>query len=290
MKPSKLAKRFIVDRPERFKLSDIDPGDTAGLDKDTAKTQLGELTERLVDLQQRLYAEDKWAVLVVLQGVDASGKDGTISHVFNGLNPQGCIVHAFKAPTPDELDHDFLWRAALRLPRRGDFGVFNRSYYEETLVVRVHPEFLAKQRLPPTRTPKEIWRERFEDINAFERHLVRSGTVVLKFHLRISKDEQKQRLLERLDDPSKRWKFAMQDIAERKLWDRYMDCYEDMIRATSTPEAPWHVVPADHKWLARVSVASVIVETLDKLNLAYPKFDGKALREMERMRKALKSE
>jgi PPK2 family polyphosphate:nucleotide phosphotransferase len=290
MKKKELATHFRVEEPKQFRLEQCDPGETGGFDKETAEGILADLTKSLTDLQERLYAEDKWAVLIILQGIDAAGKDGTIKRVLGGLNPQGCVVHPFKAPTPEELDHDFLWRAAMRLPPRGDFGVFNRSYYEEALVVRVHEDLLHKQRLPEGLISKRIWSERFEDINAFERHLTRSGTVVIKFHLRISKEEQKERLLQRLEDPSKRWKFSMDDIAERKLWDRYMEAYEDMIRATSTPEAPWHVVPADHKWFARLVVAKVIVETLDKLNLAYPKFDGKALREMKRMRKALKDE
>jgi PPK2 family polyphosphate:nucleotide phosphotransferase len=290
MKKKALATHFRVEKPRQFRLDQVDPGETGGFNKDKADAILADLTHRLTDLQERLYAEDKWALLIILQGADAAGKDGTIKRVLGGLNPQGCVVHPFKAPTQEELDQDFLWRAGKRLPPRGDIGVFNRSYYEEVLVVRVHEEYLAKQRLPAERVTKHIWSERFEDINAFERHLTRSGTVVVKFHLRISKEEQKQRLLERLDEPSKRWKFSMQDIAERKLWDRYMAAYEAMIQATSTPEAPWHVVPADHKWFSRLVVASVIVDTLDRLNLAYPKFDGKALREMKRMRKALQEE
>ena len=241
-------------------------------------------------MQERLYAENSWALLIILQGIDAAGKDGAIKHVMAGLNPQGCIVHPFKAPTADELDHDFLWRAAARLPPRGDIAIFNRSYYEEVLVVRVHDDLLEKQRLPTKLVTKQIWKQRFADINDFERHLVRNGTVVIKFHLRISKEEQKRRLLARLDEPAKRWKFSMGDLAERKLWDRYMDAYEDMIRNTSTAEAPWYVVPADNKWFARLVMSTVIVDVLDRLDLEYPKFNGRALRGMKRMRKALEAE
>jgi PPK2 family polyphosphate:nucleotide phosphotransferase len=206
-----------------------------------------------------------------------------------GLNPQGCVVHPFKVPTIEELDHDFLWRAAARLPPRGDIGIFNRSYYEEVLVVRVHDDLLEKQRLPANLVTKRIWKQRFGDINAFERHLVRNGTVVIKFHLRISKEEQQRRLLARLDEPAKRWKFSMADLAERKLWDRYMDAYEDMIRGTSTADAPWYVLPADNKWFALV-MSTVIIDVLDRLDLEFPKFDPSALRDMKRMRKALETE
>ena len=286
----KLPKRFRVERPERFRLRDFDPAETAGFTKDTAEGILAKHTPRLADLQARLYAENSWALLIILQGIDAAGKDGAIKHVMSGLNPQGCIVHPFKAPTADELDHDFLWRAAARLPPRGDIAIFNRSYYEEVLVVRVHDDLLEKQRLPSELVTKRIWKERFAGINAFERHLVRNGTAVLKFHLRISKEEQKRRLLARLDEPAKRWKFSMGDLAERKLWDRYMDAYEDMIRNTSTAEAPWHVVPADNKWFARLVMSTVIVDVLDRLDLEFPKFDKPALRGMKRMRKALEAE
>ena len=286
----KLAKRFRVEKPGRFRLRDFDPAETAGFTKDRAEAILAKHTPRLTDLQERLYAENSWAVLIILQGIDAAGKDGAIKHVMAGLNPQGCIVHPFKVPTADELDHDFLWRAAARLPPRGDIAIFNRSYYEEVLVVRVHDDLLAKQRLPAKLVTKRIWKERFADINAFERHLVRNGTVVIKFHLRISKEEQKRRLLARLDEPAKRWKFSMDDLAERKLWDRYMDAYEDMIRNTSTADAPWYVVPADNKWFARLVMSTVIVDVLDRLDLAFPKFDRPALRGMKRMRKALEAE
>jgi len=241
-------------------------------------------------LQELLYAENSWAVLIILQGIDAAGKDGAIKHVMSGLNPQGCIVHPFQVPTADELDHDYLWRAAARLPPRGDIAIFNRSYYEEVLVVRVHDDLLAKQRLPAKLVTKRIWTERFADINDFERHLVRNGTVVIKFHLRMSKEEQKRRLLARLDEPAKRWKFSMDDLAQRKLWGRYMDAYEDMIRNTSTADVPWYVVPADNKWFARLVMSTVIVDVLEGLDLKYPKFNGRALRAMKRMRKTLEAE
>jgi PPK2 family polyphosphate:nucleotide phosphotransferase len=290
MNHAKLTKRFRVEKTGRFRLIDFDPAETAGFTKDRAEGILTKHTSRLTDLQERLYAEDSWALLIILQGVDAAGKDGAIKHVMSGLNPQGCVVHPFKAPTADELDHDYLWRAAARLPPRGDIGIFNRSYYEEVLVVRVHDDLLRKQRLPAKLVTKRIWKERFADINAFERHLVRNGTVVIKFHLRISKEEQKRRLLARLDEPAKRWKFSMADLAERKLWDRYMDAYEDMIHGTSTADAPWYVVPADNKWFARLVVSTVIVDVLDRLDLEFPKFDRPALRDMKRMRKVLRTE
>jgi PPK2 family polyphosphate:nucleotide phosphotransferase len=289
MKHAKLIKHFRIDDPKRFRLADFDPGDTAGLDinKAEAKTILADDIEHLTGLQQRLYAEHRRAVLVVLQGIDAAGKDSVIKHAMSGLDPQGCEVHPFKAPTSEELDHDFLWRAARRLPGRGRIGIFNRSYYEEVLVVRVHKELLDAQHLPPEVVGRKLWKQRFKDINAFERHLVRSGTTVIKFHLRISKAEQKRRLLERLDDPAKRWKFAEGDIAERKLWDRHMAAYEDMIRNTSTPEAPWYVVPADNKWFARLVVAGVMVDVLERLRPEFPKIDRAGLRKMKQIRKAL---
>ncbi len=272
MNLGKFIKRFRVDRPETFKLSSIDPSDTGGfgIDKDQAKEMLADRAKHLANLQERLYAQDKWAVLMILQGMDAAGKDSIVEHVLYGVNPLGCEVHSFKAPTSDELEHDFLWRVAQRLPQRGRIGIFNRSHYEECLVVRVHPEILAKQKLPPRLVTRNIWKERFEDIRAFERHLVRNGTVVLKFHLRISKEEQRQRFLDRLDDPDKRWKFNMGDVAERKLWPRYMAAYQDMIRQTSTKEAPWIVVPADHKWFARLVVSAAVIEALERIDPKFP--------------------
>jgi PPK2 family polyphosphate:nucleotide phosphotransferase len=231
---SDLTKRYRIKDGSRFKLADFDPGDQDGLDKDSAKALLTQSAERLGELQERLYAEHQWAVLIVLQGLDAAGKDGVIEHVMSGVNPQGCDVHPFKAPSQLELDHDFLWRAAVELPRRGHIGIFNRSYYEEVLVTRVHKELLDRQGLPPKLVTKELWKERYEDINAFERHLVRNGTAILKFFLNVSKKEQQKRLLARIDDPAKQWKFNAGDIGERKLWDQYMTAYEDMIRATAT--------------------------------------------------------
>ncbi len=292
MKPAKILKRYRIDDPDRFRLTSFDCADTGGLDldKDAANALLAQDSERLARLQERLYAYDRWALLVVLQGMDTAGKDGVIKHVMNGVNPQGCEVHPFKAPSADELDHDFLWRAAIRLPARGDIGIFNRSYYEEVLVVRVHPDMLARQKLPEQLVGKNIWKERFKDIRAFERHLRRSGTLVLKFFLHISREEQRRRLLARLDEPAKRWKFNAGDFAERKLWGKYMAAYEGMIRHTSRPEAPWYVVPADHKWFARLVVARAIVETLESLDLEYPKVDAAALKEMQKVRAALLAE
>ena len=292
MLPAKFLDRYRVEDPERFRLADRDPADTGGLklDKSRAKDLLEENAKLLGDLQERLYAGDKWAVLMVLQGMDTAGKDGVIKHVMDQVNPQGCIVHPFKAPTSDELEHDFLWRAALRLPERGRIAIFNRSHYEEVLVVRVHPDLLARQKLPPKLVGKDIWKHRFKSIRAFERHLVRNGTVVLKFFLHISKDEQRQRLLARLDEPAKRWKFNAGDIAERKLWGKYMAAYEDMIRNTSRDEAPWHVVPADSKPFARLVVARAMVDALSRLDLSYPKVDAAARTEMKTIRKALQAE
>jgi PPK2 family polyphosphate:nucleotide phosphotransferase len=287
---SKLVKRFRVVKPKKFKLAHIDPKDTCGLDfgKDEAKAMLAESSKQLGDLQEKLFAQDRWAVLAIFQAMDAAGKDGVVKHVMTGINPQGCEVHAFKAPSPQELDHDFLWRSALRLPERGRIGIFNRSYYEEVLVVRVHPELLERQRLPRQVVAKDIWQERFKSIRTFERHLARNGTRVLKFHLRISREEQRQRFLDRLDDPSKRWKFSMGDVAERKRWDDYMEAYEDMIRETSSDEAPWYVVPADDKWFARLIVAAAMNEALQELGLEFPKVANSP--ELRDVRQALLNE
>jgi PPK2 family polyphosphate:nucleotide phosphotransferase len=287
MRHSLLAKRFWVDDPKRFRLASYDPAEVAGFEKDEAENLALAHTRRMPDLQERLYAEHSWSLLIILQGIDAAGKDSAIKHVMAGLNPQGCIVHPFKAPTAEELDHDFLWRAVKRLPPRGDIGIFNRSYYEEVLAVRVHQELLRPQRLPPKLIGRRIWKERFEDINAFERHLLRNGTILIKFHLRISKGEQKRRLLARLDDPTKRWKASMADVAGRTLWTRYMTAYEDMIRNTSTPEAPWYVVPADHKWFARLVMATVMVDVLHELHLQFPKINPASV---QQIRKALETD
>ena len=292
MLSSQLIKRFRIGTSKKFRLADYDPGDTCGLDieKKKAKSLLAEGVKRLAELQERLYAEQRWAVLAIFQAMDAGGKDSAIKHVMSGVNPQGCRVHAFKAPTSQELEHDFLWRAAIRLPERGHIGIFNRSYYEEVLVVRVHPEWIKRQQLPPELVTEHMWEQRFEDIRAFETHLVRNGTAVLKFHLRISKEEQKRRFLDRLDEPGKRWKFSLEDIADRKLWDRYMAAYEDAIGNTATPEAPWYVVPADNKWFARLVVVGAMVEALERIDPKFPKVGATALREMKKVRKALLAE
>jgi PPK2 family polyphosphate:nucleotide phosphotransferase len=290
LKSAKILKKCRVDRPFRFELKSIDCADTGGIDKDAAIATLADDVKRLSDLQERLYAEGRWSVLIVLQGMDAAGKDSIISHVMSGVNPQGCDVHSFKAPSAEELDHDFMWRTTTRLPARGRIGIFNRSYYEDVLVARVHPEVLERQKLPPTLTGKHVWDERFQDIRAFERHLARSGTLVLKFFLHLSKEEQRRRFLDRLEEPAKRWKFSMNDVHERKRWDDYMAAYEDMIQATSRADTPWHVVPADHKWFARLVVAAAVIEALDGLNLSHPRIEGAALKEMRKVRRALEAE
>jgi PPK2 family polyphosphate:nucleotide phosphotransferase len=242
----------------------------------------------LRDLQERLYAQDSWSLLIVIQAMDAAGKDSTIEHVMSGVNPQGCQVHSFKQPSSEELDHDFLWRCATRLPERGRIGIFNRSYYEEVLVVRVHPELLAAQRLPPPVVSRRIWKERFQDINAFERHLHRSGVAVLKFFLHVSKDAQRDRFLARMDTPAKNWKFSAGDVREREHWHEYMAAYEDMIRHTATPHAPWYVVPADHKWFTRLVVADAVSETLKRLDLHFPAMSPGKRKELDAARAALR--
>jgi PPK2 family polyphosphate:nucleotide phosphotransferase len=289
---TKALRRFRIDKPHKFRLADYDPADTCGLDieKADAKAMLENGKERLAALQEKLYAHDRWAVLTIFQAMDAAGKDGAIKHVMSGLNPQGCQVHAFKAPSHEELDHDFLWRMAKALPERGRIGIFNRSHYEEVLVARVHPELLARQRLPAAAVGKDIWKERFKSIRTFERHLARNGTLILKFFLHVSKEEQRQRFLARLEEPAKRWKFNMDDVAERKLWDKYMHAYEEAIRETSQPEAPWYVVSADHKWFARLVIAEAIVEAMEGLKLELPKVRGAALKELNSVRHALEAE
>ena len=272
MKIGKLAEKFRVDGGKHFKLKDFDPADTAHWrSKEHAEKALQEGVARTADLQDKLYAEDRWAVLLIFQAMDAAGKDSAIKHVMSGVNPQGCEVHSFKAPSEVELQHDFLWRTTCKLPERGHIGVFNRSYYEEVLVVRVHPELLQNEKIPPSLVNKKIWEERFEDIVNFERHMWRSGTVIRKFFLHVSKKEQKKRFLARLEEPEKNWKFSPSDIHERKYWDEYQDAYEDMIRNTATKRAPWYVVPADNKWFTRLVISSVIVDTLESLDLSYPK-------------------
>jgi len=292
MKLTRIIKKFRVDHSDKFRLADYDPDDTCGLDieKAEAKALLADGIERLSALQEKLYAQNRWSVLAVFQAMDAAGKDGAIKHVMSGVNPQGCQVHAFKQPSAEELDHDFLWRIARALPERGRIGIFNRSHYEDVLVARVHPEILARQRLPGQLTGKDIWDERFKSIREFERHLARNGTLVLKFFLHVSKEEQRKRFLARLEEPAKRWKFDMNDVAERKLWGKYMHAYEDAIRHTSRPEAPWYVVPADNKGFARLIIAEAMVEAMEGLTLAFPKVEGPALKELEKVRKALLAE
>ena len=292
MKLGKVVKHCRIDKPAKFKLADHDPAERFGLSTDIEDVRpiLAEGMSRLSELQERLYADGRWAVLIVLQGMDAAGKDGGIKHVITGVIQLGCEVHAFKAPSVEELEHNFLWRAGRWLPERGRIGIFNRSHYEEVLVVRVHRELLARQKLPPSVTKKNIWKHRFQDIRTFEHHLTRNGTLVLKFHLRISKDEQRKRFLARLDEPAKRWKFSASDIAERKYWDDYMVAYEEMIRETSTDYAPWYVIPADHKHVAWVVVSAAIVEALKALKPTYPKISGKALNELKTSERALRAE
>src|SRR3954451_2191735 len=292
MSLAKTLHRFRIDKPDKFRLGDYDPADTCGLDleKAEAKALLADGVERLAALQEKLYAQNRWAVLAAFQAMDAAGKDGAIKHVMSGVNPQGCQVHAFKAPSAEELDHDFLWRIGKALPERGRIGIFNRSHYEEVLVARVHPEVLGRQRLPRQVLSKDIWQERFKSIRNFESHIARNGTLVLKFFLHVSKEEQRRRFLARLEEPGKRWKFEMGDVAERKLWDKYMHAYEDTIRHTSRPEAPWYVVPADNKGFARLIIAEAMVEAIERLDLAFPKVDGPALKELEKVRHALLAE
>ena len=290
-KARKLAKPFRV-TDERFRLKDIDPGDTLDFtseDKPRAKEALAMGVDVLAELQDMLYAQDCWAVLLIFQAMDAAGKDGAIKHVMSGVNPQGCQVYSFKAPTSDDLDHDYLWRCIKCLPERGRIGIFNRSYYEETLVVRVHREFLEKQKLPPDLITKDIWKERFQDIRSFERYLTRNGVAIRKFFLHVSNKEQKKRFLERIEEPEKNWKFSANDAKERQHWDDYMEAYEDMIRSTATKAAPWYIVPADNKWFTRVVVAAAVVEALDSLNLKYPKVSESKLKELAGAKRALQA-
>ncbi len=293
MKLSKYSKPYRIEQGKHFRLKEIDPADTQGLKsefKERAKTLLEKGVKELARLQDILAAQDRWGVLVIFQAMDAAGKDGTIKHVMSGVNPQGVSVHSFKAPSQEELRHDFLWRAAKNLPERGRIGIFNRSYYEEALVVRVHGELLEAEKLPGKLVRKSIWEERFEDINGFERYLTHNGIVVLKFFLHLSKEEQKQRFMERLDNPDKNWKFSSSDLKERQCWDDYQDAYEDMIQQTAHPHAPWYVVPADNKWFSRLVVAAAIVDTLEKLDVRYPKVDASQKKELEKARGQLEGE
>ena len=291
---SELARPFRISKGENFRLKDVDPDDTLDFtkeaDKPRAKEALAMGVTALAELQDKLYAQDKWAVLLIFQAMDAAGKDGAIKHVLSGVNPQGCQVYSFKSPSSDDLDHDYLWRCMKCLPNRGHIGIFNRSYYEEVLVVRVHPEFLAKQKMPPKLVGKKIWEDRFEDVRNFEQYLARNGVVVRKFFLHVSKKEQKRRFLERIEDPPKNWKFSSNDANERDYWDDYMKAYEEMIQETATKHAPWYVVPADNKWFARLVVAAALVDALDRLDLRFPKVSRAQLEEMQRIRKALAAE
>jgi PPK2 family polyphosphate:nucleotide phosphotransferase len=281
---------FRVDGSAKFHLKSHKTDAKGGLDKEEAEKILDANRKRLNDFQEKLYAQDRWSMLLIFQGMDAAGKDSAIKSVFEGVNPQGCEVTSFKQPTTHELDHDFMWRCMTALPERGRIGIFNRSYYEECLVTRVHPELLAKEKIPPRLVTKNIWRERFEDITAIERYLSRNGTVILKFFLNISKEEQRERFLDRLEQPSKNWKFSMGDVTERARWSRYQAVYQDIVRHTSTPVAPWYVVPADHKWFARVVIISTIIAALEQLDLKFPHADKASLREFKEVRAALEQE
>ncbi len=284
------AKDYRIVKGSKFRLNDIDPGDTGKFKSDEHAAELLTTGVKLMsEMQKKLYAQDKWSLLLIFQAMDAAGKDGTISHVMSGINPQGCQVTSFKAPSTLELDHDFLWRSTLALPERGRIGIFNRSYYEEVLVVRVHKELLKAEKIPESLVTKHIWDERFEDINAYERYLTRNGVVIRKFFLHVSKKEQKKRFLARLDDPSKNWKFSAGDLKERAHWDGYQEAYEDMIRHTATTEAPWYVVPADNKWYTRLIVAAAIIETLDSLGLEFPKMIAEQREALDEARKLLQS-
>jgi PPK2 family polyphosphate:nucleotide phosphotransferase len=288
MKNEKLAKSYRVEDGKDFRLKDYDPADTDGWhSKRHAEEALQQGVARLAELQDRLYAQDRWAVLLIFQGMDAAGKDGAIKHVMSGVNPEGCQVYSFKVPTEAELRHDFLWRTTLALPQRGHIGIFNRSYYEEVLIVRVHPEVLKGEKIPPSLVTKNLWGERFEDIRSFERHLARDGTVIRKFFLNLSKKEQKRRFFARLDQPEKNWKFSAADIHERECWDDYMNAYEEMIINTASKCAPWYAVPADNKWLTRLVVSSVIVDALEELDLSYPEVDAVKRKELAAARKLL---
>ncbi len=290
-KISKLIEPYRIENGKKFRLKDHDPADTQGLDlKEEANEFLAHGVHQLSDLQQKLYAQDRWALLLIFQGMDSAGKDSAIRHVMTGVNPEGCQVYSFKQPSAEELSHDFLWRSWKRLPQRGHIGIFNRSYYEEMLVVRVHAPLLRDERIPPALVTKKIWRQRFDDINAFEQHLNRNGTIVRKIFLHVSKEEQKRRFLSRLDEPKKNWKFSEADVREREYWGDYMRAYEDMIRHTATQHAPWYVVPADHKWFTWMVVASALIETLQTLKLAYPKVDAGKKKELDAARKLLVEE
>ena len=285
-----LATDYRIDHGKKFRLQDFDPSDTAGLSKDfkeESEQLLQHSTEQLAEMQDKLYAQDRWGLLLIFQAMDAAGKDGTIKHVMSGINPQGCQVFSFKSPSAEELNHGYLWRTSKCMPGRGKIGIFNRSYYEEVLVVRVHPEMLDAERVPQACIDDNIWKERFEDIAAFERYATRNGTAIRKFFLNVSKEEQKRRFLSRLDEPEKNWKFSASDVRERGFWDEYQSCYEDMIRHTSSKHAPWIIVPADNKWFARLVVSSVIVDALAEMKLSYPEVNDEKKRALAAARREL---
>jgi PPK2 family polyphosphate:nucleotide phosphotransferase len=286
----KLAAPFRITNGDKFRLKHVDPGDTLDLtaeDRPRTKEALATGIEALAALQDRLYAQDRWSVLLIFQAMDAAGKDSAIKHVMSGVNPQGCQVYSFKAPSAEELDHDWLWRCMVRLPERGRIGIFNRSYYEETLITRVHPEFVARQKLPPKLVTRSIWKERFQDIRCVERYLARNGTVICKFFLHVSKKEQKRRFLERIESPEKNWKFSANDATERESWNAYMKAYEATIRNTATPDAPWYVIPADNKWFTRAVVAAAVIDRLAGLDLHYPEVGPEQLKELAAAKRAL---
>jgi len=285
---SKIAKTYRIEQGKKFRLKDFDPADTGGVSsKEHAQELVDKGIAEMAEWQNKLYAQDRWALLLIFQAMDAAGKDSSIKHVMSGVNPQGCQVYSFKQPSTEELDHDYLWRSMQRLPERGRIGIFNRSYYEEVLVVRIHSDILAQERLPPSLVGKDIWKQRFEDIHAFERYLSHNGVVIRKFFLNLSKQEQKRRFLERLDEPEKNWKFSAADVREREYWDEYMRAYEEMIQNTASSHAPWYVIPADHKWYTRLVVAAAVVESLEGLDLAYPKVTAEQRKQLQAARSAL---
>jgi PPK2 family polyphosphate:nucleotide phosphotransferase len=291
IKPEEYARPYRITDGGKFRLKDVDPAETRWVKaKQQASNALARGVEVLSELQEKLYAQDRWGLLLIFQAMDAAGKDSTIKHVMSGVNPQGCQVYSFKAPSPEELDHDYMWRVVRNLPERGRIGIFNRSYYEETLVVRVHPELLEKQKIPKELVASNIWPERYEDINGFERFITRNGYAVLKFFLHVSKAEQKKRFLSRLDEPAKNWKFSLDDAREREYWDSYMEAYEDTIRNTATKHAPWYVVPADHKWFTRLVVAAAVIDALQDLDLEYPVIDASKQHELEAVRHTLEGQ
>jgi len=291
MKLREFAKPFRVEDGGQFRLKDFDPAETLGLkSKEHAQEALERGIERLSAMQEKLYAQDRWAILIVLQAMDAAGKDSTIKHVMSGVNPQGCAVNSFKTPSAEELDHDYLWKSQRFLPERGKIGIFNRSYYEEVLVVRVHRGMLANEKIPETLVTKNIWRERYEDINAHERYLSRNGFVVLKFFLNLSKNEQKARFLKRIEEPEKNWKFSESDVLERQHWDKYMQAYEEMIRSTATKRAPWYIIPADHKWFTRLAVVEAVIDAMKELDISYPRMDSSKRKDLKKARIALQRE